>query len=78
MNASSSTMYTNGIVTGTGAGSGAGLNNNASSVLFMGGDVRYDFRRMNGNIAALKVYNRALTSTEALQNFGALRGRFGI
>lgn len=63
---------------GTAAGSGPGLNNNASSVLFMGGDVRFDFRRMNGNITALKVYNRTLTSTEALQNFGALRGRFDI
>jgi hypothetical protein len=78
MNGGSSTMYTNGVVSGTGPGSGPGLNNNASSVLFMGGDVRFDFRRMNGNIAALKVYNRALTSTEALQNFGALRGRFNI
>lgn len=32
----------------------------------------------NGNIAIVKVYNRTLTASEVLQNFNALRGRFGI
>jgi hypothetical protein len=31
-----------------------------------------------GNIAAVKVYNRALSSAEVSQNFNALRGRFSI
>lgn len=31
-----------------------------------------------GDIAVVKVYNRALTSAEVFQNFNALRGRFGI
>ena len=31
-----------------------------------------------GNIAVLNVYNRALSNEEILQNFNALRGRFGI
>lgn len=31
-----------------------------------------------GDIAIVKVYNRALSSTEVSQNFNALRGRFGI
>ena len=31
-----------------------------------------------GNIANLSVYNRALSAAEVLQNFNALRGRFGI
>jgi len=31
-----------------------------------------------GNISSVKVYNRALRSSEISQNFNALRGRFGI
>lgn len=32
----------------------------------------------NGPIAAVRLYNRGLTNAEVLQNFNALRGRFGI
>jgi hypothetical protein len=32
----------------------------------------------NGNIAYIKIYNRALTADEVKQNFNAQRGRFGI
>ena len=32
----------------------------------------------NGNIAVVKVYNRALSAAEVKRNFNALRGRFGI
>jgi hypothetical protein len=31
-----------------------------------------------GNISQVKIYNRALTSTEIQQNFNALRGRYGL
>jgi hypothetical protein len=78
MSGGGSTFYTNGVQTGTGGGSNPGLNNNPASSLFMGGDFRYDFRRMNGQIAALKVYDVSLSPSEVQQNFGALRGRFGI
>lgn len=78
MGSSSSRMYTNGVQTGSGGGLGPGLNNNPNAALFMGGDVRYDFRRMNGNIAALKVYDSELSSDDVVQNYDALRGRFGI
>jgi hypothetical protein len=33
--------------------------------------------RLNGRIAAVKIYNRVLTAVEITQNFNALRGRFG-
>jgi hypothetical protein len=33
---------------------------------------------MNGTVATVMIYNRALTSTESAQNFNALRTRFGI
>ena len=32
----------------------------------------------NGNISVVQVYNRALTATEVLQNYNALKGRFGL
>ncbi len=32
----------------------------------------------DGQIASIKVYNRAITSAEVQQNFNALRGRFGL
>jgi hypothetical protein len=35
-------------------------------------------RFMNGNIANVMVYNRALTVAEVLQNFNATRSRFGV
>lgn len=31
-----------------------------------------------GNISAVSVYNRALSSSEILQNYNALRGRYGV
>lgn len=33
---------------------------------------------LNGKIATVNVYNRALSATEIQQNFNALRGRFGL
>ena len=32
----------------------------------------------NCNIAQIQIYNRALSATEILQNFNALRGRYGV
>jgi len=33
---------------------------------------------LNGNIAQVHIYNRVLSSSEILQNFNALRGRYGV
>ena len=33
---------------------------------------------LNANIASLQLYNRALSSTEVLHNYNALKGRFGL
>jgi hypothetical protein len=35
-------------------------------------------RQLNGNIAAVIAYNRELSSTEVLQNYNALKGRFDL
>jgi hypothetical protein len=79
VNSAGSSMYVNGTLTGTGGGFGGGnMWSNPGATLFMGGDLRYDFRRMNGTIAALHVYNIAFTQTEVNQNFNALRSRFTL
>jgi len=33
---------------------------------------------LNGNVASTKVYNRALTASEVLQNYNATKTRFGL
>jgi hypothetical protein len=35
-------------------------------------------RQFSGGIAIVRVYGRALSSTEVTQNFNAMRGRFGV
>jgi hypothetical protein len=49
-----------------------------SGVLEIGRDDGIGSRVFNGNIAQVKMYNRALTASEIQQNFNATRGRFGI
>ena len=56
------------------AKSGA-LNGGSSADLTIGNG---DALLFNGDIAVVRVYNRALTASEISQNFNALRGRFGI
>jgi hypothetical protein len=57
---------THGVNTG---GAGIGLGS------FGGGQTGYQF---NGDLAIVKAYNRELSATEVLENFNALRIRFGI
>lgn len=50
---------------------------NAASTLRIGNTIsNYDY--LNGNIAIVQLYNRALSISEILQNFTATRGRFGL
>jgi hypothetical protein len=35
-------------------------------------------RYLNGNVATVQIYNRALTPTEVLQNYNAQKSRFGL
>jgi hypothetical protein len=48
------------------------------SNLYIGSDAGIAGRYYNGRIAMCQIYNRALTSTEILQNFNATRGRYGV
>jgi len=68
-------LYKNGIQDGTAT--------NSTSIVVgqnfrIGSDVGSIGEVFGGNIYTIKVYNRALSSSEVLQNYNALRGRFGL
>jgi len=71
------TLYIDGVIqsTITITGTPNVTNNNLEIGTFDGVQLKYSF---NGNIPAIHVYNRALSAAEVLQNFNALRGRYGI
>ena len=67
--------YLNGVLRNTRIASHA---SNTFSNLYIGSDAGQAGRYYNGRIAMVQMYNRALTSTEILQNFNATRGRYGV
>lgn len=77
-NGSQLKIYQNGILTGT-ANSTLGIGNPPSYNLAVGG-MGYDPAQYNltGNIYIGRVYNRALSSEEILQNYNASKTRFGL
>jgi hypothetical protein len=50
----------------------------ATSITDIGRYVVANVNFLKGNLASYKIYNRALTSTEILQNFNATKRRFGL
>jgi hypothetical protein len=71
---STTAFYFNSVYQNGYAKSGA-LNGGSSANLTIGNG---DGNLFNGDIAVVRVYNKALTASEIQQNFNALRGRFGI
>ena len=72
-----STFYRNGVLVGT--NSFAGSLNDYGTVLHIGGNVGWNSNYShNAYINVVKVYQRALTSSEILQNYNATRSRFGL
>jgi hypothetical protein len=51
---------------------------NDGQTLFGGGIISGYTAYLNGKVANIKIYNRALSATEIAQNFNALRYRYGI
>jgi hypothetical protein len=49
-------------------------NNDVKTIGFGQSTTQY----FNGNIAQVSIYNRALTAAEVLQNYNALKGRYGL
>jgi hypothetical protein len=54
------------------------ISNLSTSVTNIGRYVSGNSHFLNGNLAPYKIYNRALSSTEVLQNYNTLKGRFGL
>jgi hypothetical protein len=81
ISSTTTTLYINGVANGSNARVSAAamaisyLTLGARPVLGVSDGATYAF---NGSIAQATVYTRALTAGEVLQNFQALRGRFGI
>lgn len=73
-------IYINGVLVASDTASftifnaGNGISIGVSGGYTLGSPIYY----YNGNIAIVKVYNKALSASEVSQNFNALRGRFGI
>jgi len=79
-------LYVNGVLYGTASGatqqytpslvSGCGNITINRADVDGGGTGVYSY--LNGNIDAVKVYTRALSSAEVKKNYDALKGRFGL
>jgi hypothetical protein len=68
-------IYSNGVSVGSTAFTGTPNSGGAGIRIGRRWDLENYF---TGNIAISRVYNRALTSTEILQNYNAQKGRFGL
>lgn len=68
-------LYYDGMSRGTGAGTSTGnLTNNIKTLTV----ARRDIEHTNTSISTVRIYNRALSAQEVLQNFNATRYRFRI
>lgn len=75
----SQVCYINGAQVGTGTTAGTlATNSGGMSIGVYGGYSGARGYYYNGNQSIAKVYNRVLTQIEVIQNFNALRGRYGI
>ena len=70
--ASNAKLYYDGVLLGTATYKDASANTN----LTIGGNIASYM--WNGNIASTTIYNRAVTASDVLQNFNAMKSRFGI
>jgi len=72
---SSIIYYLNGTQVATAAWPGTNVVNAPAATLLL---AYYGALHLNGRIGTFKAYNRALTATEVLQNYNALKSRFGL
>jgi hypothetical protein len=69
--------YINGNLSSTSTSSGVGLNVDNSVNLTIAKQSSWQ-QYFKGNISTTQLYNRALSSSEVLQNYNATRARFGV
>ena len=75
----SSKLYQNGVLVDSGSSATVDLASMPTSNFLIGRPYSTSLgRRYNGQIAVVRVYNRALTASEVQQNFNATRSRFSI
>ena len=74
INSTSKSIYFNGIINSSTAGSTVGIDSNN---VYIGNSPVLDAFFL-GNIANIQIYNRALSATEVLQNYNAQKSRFGL
>jgi len=68
-------IYINGVQVGFSA---TPTLNTSNTPIYIGPAVTTTWGAFNGKIAALRIYNRALTSSDVTTNFNALKTRFGL
>ncbi len=72
-------LYVNGVAVNSDTQTGTiATNTNGMSVGAYGGTSGSSAYFYNGNIGIVRVYDRALSASEVMQNFNATRGRYGI
>jgi hypothetical protein len=71
-------LYVDGTLEGTNSSkSGTNIDLNAE-VMAIGNDINNTSRTFYGEVAIARIYNRALTQPEVLQNYNAVKSRFGL
>ena len=77
INASTFIMYINGVYNYTSAANIHSLTSQPSNYIKIG---KYDYggSYWNGNISIIKIYNRALSAQEVLQNYNGQKSRFNL
>jgi hypothetical protein len=74
-------LYANGVLISTNTWTNASTNVNKSNSVKIGGSI-YDWTGggayWSGSISNVKFYNLALSTQQVIQNFQALRGRYGV
>ncbi len=72
-------LYVNGVAVNSDSQTGTiATNASGMSVGAYGGNSGSNAYWYNGNIGLVRVYNRALSANEVIQNFNATRGRYGV
>ena len=71
-------LYVNGTLVGQDLTLTGTLVPNNSNPMSIGSWILNTSESFNGDIAITRIYNKALSSTEVLQNYNAIKGRFGL
>ena len=79
-NSADAVIYVDGISRASGSGGGAwsGSNVHSNMNVEIGNNPNNFYYRLMGNIGLARIYNKALSASEVVQNYNAGRSRFGL